>query len=291
MTTIAPGIYPNMDFATYFELDAWGSSALRAMRQGPPARVIWQKNVPRSDTAATLLGSAVHSALLTPHLFADTYICKRERMSFATKEGKAWRDEHARFKILPFEDFQTVSNIVEAIMLKANVARTLDEDAIKENTLVARCPGSGEMMKARPDWIWTDRGGGCIYDLKITRHAGTTWAAQRAYGEGWMHQLAYYRTVALLSDLDVSRGRLVIVEPDPPHFVWTLEVKRDALDLLELENGETLKQMRDCRAANAWPGPPDEWKMIEPPPAAGLDAMNDVQFLEPEENKEGESDA
>lgn len=280
-----PGIFPSMDFATYRNLDAWGSSSLRAMRRGPPARVRWEKDRPSSDTDATILGTAVHSGLLTPHLFADTYVGKPEGMSFATRDGKAWRDAHQGRTILSFGMFGQVQGIIDALQSKPAVARSL-EDAMCEHSLVWTCPASGEMCKGRPDWIADTS----IYDLKVTRHGGTRWMALRAYSEGWMHQLAHYRTGAILNGLDVSRGRLVVVEPDPPHFVWTLEVKRDALDLLELENGETLKAMAECRKANAWPGTPDEFVLIEPPAAAGLESFNDVQYIE-HETKEGESDA
>lgn len=287
MSTFEPGIYHDMDFETYLGLDAWGSSSLRAMRKGPPARVIWEKGAPNVDTSARLLGSAVHCALLTPHLFADTYVGKPEGMRFSTKEGKAWRDAHSTRKILSFEDFARVQSIVEALHAKESVAKSLDGAAC-EHSIIWRCPGSGELCKGRPDWI--SESDHAIYDLKVTRFGGTRFMAIRAYSEGWMHQLAHYRTGAMLSDADVKRGRLVVVEPDPPHFVWTLEVKRDALDLLELENGETLKAMRDCRVARAWPGTPDDFTLIEPP-AGTLDGLEGVHFMEPEENKEGESDA
>lgn len=287
MTTTEPGIYHDMSFEMYLGLDAWGSSSLRAMRRGPPARVIWEKDSPKQDTSATLLGSAVHCGLLTPHLFADTYKGKPEGMRFSTKEGKAWRDAHSRYKILTTEDFALVSSIIEALLLKEAVAKSLEGSA-REHSIVWRCPASTELCKGRPDWINEKQH--AIYDLKVTRHGGQKWTAARAYSEGWFHQLAHYRTGAIVSGADVSRGRLVVVEPDPPHFVWTLEVKRDALDLLELENGETLKQMRDCRLARAWPGTPDEWSLVEPPAAAGLDVFNEVQFMEPAEAGQGVSD-
>jgi len=288
MTTFEPGIYSDMTFDTYLGLDAWGSSSLRAMRKGPPARVIWEKGAPSFDTSARLLGSAVHCGLLTPHLFADTYVGKPEGMRFSTKEGKAWRDAHSSRKILSFDDFARVGSIVDALRAKESVAKSLDGAAC-EHSIVWNCPASGELCKGRPDWIDESRDG-AIYDLKVTRHGGTRFMAIRAYSEGWMHQLAHYRTGAIVSGAEVSRGRLVVVEPEPPHFVWTLEVKQDALDLLELENLETLKRMRDCRVAGAWPGTPDEWTKIEPP-AGTLDGLEQVQFMEPEENKEGESDA
>lgn len=258
---VEPGLYPTMNFETYLELDAWGSSSLRAMRRGPPARVVWEKDSPSGDTSARLLGSAVHCGLLTPHLFADTYVGKPEGMRFSTKEGKAWRDAHSSRTILSNEDFLRVSSIVDALMAKEAVAKSL-RDAACEHSMVWMCPWSGETCKGRPDWI----SGRWLYDLKVSRHADSGFIAHRAYAEGWLHQLAHYVTGAQTLKLDVSGGRLVVVTPAPPHYIYLLELKVDALDLLGLENVSTLKEMRKCREAAAWENTPDTWKLIEPPP-------------------------
>lgn len=266
-------ILSSLPFADYLALDRWGSSALRAMRRGPPARVQWERANRKEETEATRLGTAVHCALLTPDLYARTYCVKPEGMTFASREGKAWRDapERAGLTILPHDVGLTVAAIVGALLSKPAVSESLGRAAAKEASLFWDCPITGEPCKARPDWIE----GKWIYDLKVSRHAGGERIALRAYAEGWMHQLAHYRTGAMTLGLPVVGGRLVVVEPAPPHFVWTLEVKTDALDLLELENIETLKALRDCRLSGKWPGTPDDWLKIEPPPK-DLMALNEV---------------
>lgn len=263
-TTLDCGIHA-LPFPEYLALERWGSSSLRAMRRGPPARVMWERAHPKEDTDATRLGTAVHCALLTPELYAATYCTKPEGMSFASKEGKAWRDDPAREgrTILPFEQGCAVDAIVGALANKAAVIESLERAKHKEASLLWDCPQSGEPCKARPDWIE----GKWIYDLKVSRHAADR-VAMRAYFEGWMHQLAHYRTGAIVLGLPVRGGRLVVVEPTAPHFVYTLEVKADALDLLEFDNIEALKALAVCRENNDFPGTPDEWIRIEPPAGA-----------------------
>lgn len=279
---LKPGLH-EIAFADYLELDAWGSSSLKAMRRGPPARVLWERSSDRQETDATVLGTAVHCRLLTPDLYEEQYAVKPEGMSFSTKEGKAWRDDPDRAGriMLSHSVDRSVSAIVEALQDKEAVSNSL-EGALREVTLTWDCSVTGERCKARPDWM----DGRYIYDLKVSRHAGSGYLAARAYSEGWMHQLAHYRTGAIERGLQTRGGRLVVVDPVAPHFVYTLEVKMDALDLLEIENIETLKLMRDCRIADLWPGTPDEWTKIEPPASAGLDAMNDVTLGEYEEAEE-----
>lgn len=257
-----------MSFDAYRALDAWGSGSLKAMRRGPPARVLWERDRPSNETDATVLGSAVHCLLLTPDLFTANYAIKPEGMTFASKEGKAWRDDPERFgrTLISHDVGEMVARIVGALRSKDAVRASLDVAESRECSMLWECSITREQCKARPDWMQDEH----IYDLKVSRHASGNSLAYRAFAEGWMHQLAHYRTGARELGLPVTGGRLVVVEPTAPHFVYTLEVKRDALDLLEIENIETLKRMRGCRLAGAWPGTPEDWVKVEPPASAGM---------------------
>lgn len=278
----------DLPFSEYRALDAWGSSSLKAMRRGPPARVLWERDEGGSETDATILGTAVHCALLTPDLYRAQYATKPDGMSFATREGKAWRDDPARAGkiLLSYDVGCQVEAIVDALLAKSEVKKSLDESTSRESSMLWECSITGERCKARPDWT----SGRYIYDLKVSRHASNGYLALRAFTEGWMHQLAHYRTGAAELGLNIRGGRLVVVEPAAPHFVYTLEVKIDSLDLLELENIETLKAMRECRVADKWPGTPPGWIKIEPPASANLDVLESSLLgdNEPEEADEAE---
>lgn len=252
----------DLSFTDYLALEAWGSGSLKAMRRGPPARVQWERSNPLESTDAIRRGSAAHCLLLTPELYSATYAHKPEGMNFATKEGKAWRDDHASFEILTHEVSWQVSDIVEAIQLKEPVRKSLAFATHKESSI--QWIQENENCKGRPDWIDASH----IYDLKISRHAEGKSLAFRAYTDGWMHQLAHNRTGARESGLPVIGGRLVVVSPKAPHYVHLLEVKPDALDLLELENNGTLRAMGECRKRGVWPGTLDAWELIEPPPSS-----------------------
>jgi hypothetical protein len=271
-STIATGQH-DLSFAEYRSLSAWGSGSLKAMRRGPPSRVLWERGG-HFETDATILGSAVHCALLTPALYAEEYAVKPDGMSFASKDGKAWRDDPCRAgrTLLSYDVGSTVEAIVGELLAKRPVAESLHRASARESSLVWDCSVTGERCKARPDWI----AGTHIYDLKVSRHASGGLLAMRAYFEGWMHQLAHYRTGAIELGLPVRGGRLVVVEPTRPHYVYTLEVKADALDLLELENIETVRALGDCRMSGEWPGTPNEWMKIEPPASANLDSLDDM---------------
>lgn len=262
VSRLSPGIHPDVPFADYLALDAWGSSSLKAMRRGPPARVLCERG--SQDTPATILGSAVHCALLTPDLFAAQYAVKPEGMTFASKEGKAWRDDPARAGqiVLSHDVAATVDAIVASLRRKPEVAKSLDKATHREVSLVWECSKTGELCKARPDWMDLKY----IYDLKVSRHAAHgDMLSSRAYFEGWLHQGSHYRTGSAEVGLGAVGSRLVVVDPAAPHFVYTLDVDAEALDVLEWENLETLRKLRECRTSGDFPGTPEGWRKIKLP--------------------------
>ena len=105
--------------------EAWGSHSLKAMRKGPPARVMWEREN-RRESDAMAFGTAVHMAVFQPTLYAETYVAKPDGMSFATKDGKAWRDAHAGRHILTYVEALTVDRMRLASARKVPRGRSVD---------------------------------------------------------------------------------------------------------------------------------------------------------------------
>lgn len=266
-----------LHFSDYLALPHWSSHSLKAMRRGPPARVIFERDHPREETRDTARGRAAHCALLEPDSYLDLFAHRPEGLTLRNKEGQKWRDEQGKKTILTAEDGHAVEGIIAALTAKAPVIESLRNATHREDSFIWDCPLSGEPCKGRPDWI----SGGYVYDLKVSRHAETRWLHYRAFEEGWMHQVAHYRTGLRALGLDVNGARLVVVTPNAPHLVYTLEVRASALDDLEAENIATLRAMRACRLANDWPGTPDTWELTSPP-ASAVPAFGDLEDEEPD---------
>lgn len=246
----------------YHATSAWGSTSMKAMRQGPPARVIWQRQH-QTDSAAREIGTAVHCGVLEPDRFMTTYAHKPDGLSFSTREGKDWRIAQGGKTILSHADWTTIAAIIAAVQAKPSVNAALNASLEREASIFWDHADTNEPCKARPDWF-TDAH---LYDLKVSRYAGRG-MAYRAFVEGWMHQLAHYRTGLSALGLGELGARLVVVSSAAPHYVWTLQVKVDALDLLALENDATIFALAHHRKTDIWPDTPDEWEPIEPPASA-----------------------
>lgn len=255
-------IYPSLSFADYLALPGYGSSDLRAMRVGPPAMVPWRKSNPREASDSMRLGTAAHCAILEPDAFNDRFSFKPEGMSFATKDGKAWRASQGGKLILTHDESNLVVGIAESFALKTAASSALAAATAREASII--WPSQGVTLKGRPDWYDSTH----VYDLKVTRHANERSASFRAWSEGWSHQLAHYRDGLAFEDGKTRGGRLVLINPEPPHAVYLIEVKPDTLDLLSLENERAVARIAECERSGVWPGTPDEWTKVDLPAAA-----------------------
>lgn len=275
----ADGVYPTMPMGEYRQHAAWGSSDLRTFRVGPPAMVPWKRANGSEDTDATRLGTACHARIITPDDFDGMYAFKPEGMTFASKEGKAWRSEQGGRSILSSKEASAVEAIAAAVESNPRASSSIRGAAGHEASIFWTCPDSGEPCKGRPDWYDED----WCYDLKVSRHAGNS-LAFRAFMEGWMAQSAHYcfglRTLGIGAR---KGGRLVVVGPKAPHNVYTVTIKATALDVLTLENVNTLREMRECRRTGEWPGTPDEWTEIAPPENALLQTLGALDLSGAEE--------
>jgi len=291
------GLHPDMPFAGYHALSAWGSSDLKTFRVGPPAMVPWKRANPSADTDATRLGTAAHARTIEPDAFVERYVIKpddapdrpTEAMLNAKKRTPAseeriawWADFNAKNAgkiVLSPAVGRDVDAIAYAVWDNGKAWLSLNEATHREASIFWTCPDSGEPCKARPDWYDED----WCYDLKVSRHAGSG-LAFRAYVEGWMAQSAHYVFGLRTLGLGAKRGgRLVVVHPKAPHNVYTVEIKTSALDILTLENVNTLRLMGACRRANDWPGTPDEWSVIAPPENALMQTLGALDLSGAEE--------
>lgn len=258
-----PGIHPDIPAADYHAWPAFGSSDLKAMRQGPPFLVKWRRENQPDPTDAMRLGTAVHMAIIEPGRFDATYVEKPEDMSFATKDGKAWKERHEGREILTFKQAEVVRGVVDAFRFKNEALLSLI-GSDREVSLLWSDPETGLLLKGRPDWIKD----GYLYDLKLSRYASERSIPFRAWAEGWMHQAAQYRTGLNLLGQKIKGCRLVVIHPQAPHPTYLIELKENDLDLLALENAETVRQMAACQASGLWPGTPHQWIPVDLPPTA-----------------------
>lgn len=257
-------IDPNLSMQDYLDHPAYGSSDLRTFRAGPPAMVPWRRRH-REDSAATIIGSAAHMKILTPHDFDKHYWVKPEGMEFRSKENKDLRDSIVAqgLTILSQADMAAIGQIADSFFSKEALAACLRDATQIEGSVFWTCRHSGLPRKCRPDW-WDHE---ACYDLKISRHATKDLRSLffSAQAQGWLEQGANARAGLAANGIQVRCARLVVIAPNPPQALrlWMLEVSGDDLDIFELQNEHAAVGVKKCEDARYWPGTPDTWIPFE----------------------------
>jgi exodeoxyribonuclease VIII len=172
------------------------------------ARRLDPNRTPES-TDAFDVGTAAHLAILQPDLLARHVACMPE-CDRRTKEGKAIA---ARFELenagklnLKHDAYQTVLALRDAV-LKHPVASGLLSRGKAEHSYFANDPETGELLKARCDYIYDDAS--MIIDVKSAADASPAGFGKAAALYRYSVQAAWYPDVVEL----VTGYR-------PPHFVW-----------------------------------------------------------------------
>lgn len=273
----ADGIY-DLGFGEYHAIQAWGSSALKAMRLGPPARVLWDRDHPTPDTDATILGTRAHCLILTPHLFDRTYVelpadapdkptaamLAAAKPSPSSVERQAWWRAFdavaAGRETVKAAHMAEVRAVRDAFVRKDVASDALAGASAIERSVLWTCETTGERLKGRPDF-WQEP---YVFDLKVTRDAGPR-LGFAAYRNGWAHQLAHYRSGLRALGADIATGRIVAISPDEPHYVWCIEFRESDLDVLSIENERTVLAMAECAARGEWPDTADSFVKVDIP--------------------------
>lgn len=253
---MTPGLYTNLTSEQYHAAPGISNSGLGIIAERTPAHYQASLTTPRKDTPAKQAGSRLHYALLEPDQFESRYapipdIDKR------TREGKAaqaaWEEANVgKLPINPAEREQ-VLRVRDRLLSDANV-RTLLTGGIKERSVFALDPVTGELVKCRPD-VDHDAGPRWLADLKSTENASRDdfmWSAYR-YG--------YHRQAALYLDVCAWEGSLappedfffIAFEKEPPYGYIIYEAAKPFISRGRDAYRAALDIYASCRKSGVWP--------------------------------------
>lgn len=169
-------IYYNMPMDEYHASDAVSNSKAKVFKEYGAQRFYRQyiaKDLPGEDSPALAFGRAFDDMLFAPpSVFDAAYVRKPEAMNFATKEGKAWRDENADKTIVSDNDWTIMMEMAKAIADNP-IAASLLSSGTAQVSIRAELPEFGIVAQSRPDWLRMEPtpgicAGPCIVDLKTT---------------------------------------------------------------------------------------------------------------------------
>lgn len=255
-----PGVYRDIPFQDYINLDALSRSRLGAMLLSPAHFA-----TPTSDrpTRATKRGSALHTALFFPEEFEEDFVRFPAEADRRLKVWKdAWADACARKGeeyVLKHEDYNNVLMMADAMRERSSYQELLEGNHAFEVTVVWNDPDTGLLCKARPDIVNLDKQ--IVGDVKTSKNASFDGFTKAIWEYQYYRQDVWYcqgLEVATDGAFKAKEFRFCVVESTDPFPCGFYTIHEDARRYAEFEIRSLMAKLRQCHDTGEWPGYPDE---------------------------------
>lgn len=248
-TTELEGIKLGVPAKEYHASEGVNHSSAKEMDISPRHYLQKVTSPPEEPSDAQVIGTITHSAVLESDF--SGFVVKPKDMSFATKEGKAWRDSQSK-PIITQEIASNIAGMVTSVKNHPMASRMLYQS--KGNNEVScwgRHKWSELLIKGRADRVAEDSDTKTVViDLKTL---------ERGYGarEAFRREILkwkYHSQAAWYVDLfGASTFCFVVVEKEAPFAVACYFLDPVSLKLGRELNDRRLAKIRECAETGKWP--------------------------------------
>jgi len=254
MKAIKPGVYANIPNEKYHQGQGISSSMIKTYLKSPAlyeASFI-TKTIEKNDpTPAMILGTAVHTAILEPDLFAENYVQAPE-INRRTKEGKALFAEFELANegktVLKPEEMDKIMSMTQS-MLDHRLSKMLD-NTINELSVVSTDPNTELLLKCRPDALHQEY---CL-DVKTCKDGSPEGFQKAIFNFGYHISAAYYLKVLNLAGISCGSFIFACVENSAPYLCSFYELDQESLAIGTEEVNRALQGIVEASAFGDYPG-------------------------------------
>lgn len=270
-----PGIYRGLSDIEYNKIDGLRASTIKG--GGVWAQVRYEMEHPKADTEAMDFGSALHYAMLEPHIFNErvikVMICDDDGSAFKdfrTKKARAARDafyaRHADKVTMDPVQYNRVLAVRDALERNEWVANFLKSPGQNELTIVWDDEIGNLRCKAKLDLLRPYEGYVAIGDIKTAESADPEKFSRACANYGYDIQEAMYRRAMRSQYPDVAlRFFFIVVEKTPPYLSAVYEIDQDDLATAQGVLEQKMTEFGKCWESGVWPGYPLEPMTIAMP--------------------------
>jgi hypothetical protein len=295
---LAPGIHLNISFEDYCRIPALNFSSLRTAKQ---SLAHYRYGTPMEDAPYFRFGSLIHCGKLEPEQFLSRYVVLPDKQFVEQVVADRAKEISERLeamksndKLKPVEPYSNVKATsaykrkVEEFMLahpgkqevssdwfektqgilralRSNqTASDLFREGLPEVTLIGQCPQTGELCKARTDWLSISRQAPC--DLKTTNDI-FGWSVDKfdyhiqAAWYLFVYDLAYNATTPKqrkklhphLPKPDRESFWFIVLETERPWTTLAAPIDGLALEVGNAEGHYLLQKIADAKRTGAYP--------------------------------------
>ncbi|MFN3193860.1 MAG: PD-(D/E)XK nuclease-like domain-containing protein [Aureliella sp.] len=229
------------------------SHLLARFRESP---LLYQRTlageVDEVDRPAYLVGQAAHALTLEGRAAFDKQFAvggpvnpkTGQVFGSNTKAFQAWADAQGK-PVLTKSQAAMVEQLNHSVLVHPVAERLLD-DGVAEGVL--RTTYRGAPCQVRLDWFSPEHG---IVDLKTCNDL--TWFESDARRFGYLHQMAFYRSVVTQFAMMLVPVHIIAVEKKEPFRCGVWRVGQDVLGSCQRENEEAIERLLRCQRIGQWP--------------------------------------
>lgn len=249
----------NLPEATYHaDRTAVSKSWLDWIERSPAHLKAYLDGLNRYDSEEMDIGRMAHCLILEEDRFLKQFVAapKVDKRTTAGKEKWAEFEFNNQGKTLVTQDqYKLVFNIRDAVMRHSKAAALL-RNGEPEQTIVWKDPESGELCKARADWLRQN----AIVDIKTTRDARPSEFAKSIANYRYHVQAAHYE-----AGFNLNRFIFIAVEKDPPFGVAVYFADSEMVKSGTEARARNLGSYAECKASGLWPCYAEQIQTIQLP--------------------------
>lgn len=233
----------------------------------------------QKTTEAMLLGSLTHCAALEPDEMANRYIVKPEGMSFASKEGKTWRDSVTPgLQIVDFADWDKAQKMAAAIQ-KVGVLRKLLSSGAAESSIFWQDKATGLRCRCRPDFLhYTGKASAVAIDVKTISDLTPESAARSIERYGYHRQAAHYSNGIKAAGFHLEEFVFAFVSSSFPHVAVAYVLDEETMEQGADEVAALLDKYAHCVKTGHWPAFGDGYQQIGLPKWAKTQSEVEIAY-------------
>jgi len=202
-------------------------------------------------TAAMLLGTALHTAVLEPDLWDSTIAVPPHSFDRRTKVGKELAAEFEREAagkiVLSPDDADQVRRMADAVRTHPAAKFILDLPGRREPSYTWSDPATGLPCKTRPDWHSDDRR--IVVDVKTSIDASRAEFSKSIANYDYHVQAAWNQAA-----LEAEQFITIAVEKTRPFAVAVYPVSGALIAAGQRRIEAAMTLLAECEASGVWPG-------------------------------------
>jgi hypothetical protein len=226
-------------------------------------------------------GTLTHCGILEPDELLKRYVIRPEGMTFATKEGKAWRDaQPTDIGIITGADLERVKSQRAAVMGVKALADILATGR-PEASAFAIDKNTGLRVRCRPDWMQRTAPK-CARVLDVKTISDLTYeTVMRAIGAyGYHRQQAHYTNVLEAAGWQIEEFVFGFVSSSYPYVAAAFVLDDESVGQAHEEVSELLDRFANCQHNNQWPAFGDGYQLTGLPKWAKRSSEIEIEVIQ-----------